>query len=62
MMMDEVIKELKRKGCVFLYLKVRESNTDAQRFYELFGFKVEDIRKKYYDEPDEDALQMMARL
>jgi ribosomal-protein-alanine N-acetyltransferase len=45
-----------------MYLKVRVSNTDAQRFYELLGFKVESIRKKYYGNPDEDALLMMRRL
>jgi len=61
-LMDEAMRELKRKGCVFMYLKVRVSNTGAQRFYELFGFRVEGIRKKYYDHPDEDALMMMKRL
>jgi ribosomal protein S18 acetylase RimI-like enzyme len=34
----------------------------AQKFYKLFGFKVETIRKKYYGNPDEDALRMMGRL
>jgi len=61
-LMNEVMRRLKEKGCVFMYLKVRFSNTGAQKFYELFGFKVETIRKKYYCNPDEDALLMMARL
>ncbi|HYA11703.1 MAG TPA: ribosomal protein S18-alanine N-acetyltransferase [Thermodesulfovibrionales bacterium] len=61
-LMDEAIRELNKKGCAFIYLKVRVSNTSAQRFYELFGFKVESIRKKYYGYPDEDALLMMRRL
>jgi len=61
-LMNEAIRELKKKGCVFMYLKVRVSNTGAQKFYELFGFKVETIRKKYYGDPDEDALLMMGRL
>lgn len=61
-LMNEAKKEMKKKGCVFLYLKVGVSNTGAQKFYELFGFKVETIRKKYYDNPDEDALLMMGRL
>jgi ribosomal-protein-alanine N-acetyltransferase len=61
-LMDEELRELRGKGCVFVYLKVRASNKDAQKFYELFGFEVEDIRKKYYDNPDEDALVMAARL
>ena len=61
-LMNESIRELKEKGCVFMYLEVRISNTGAQRFYERFGFKTETIRKKYYGNPDEDALLMMARL
>jgi ribosomal-protein-alanine N-acetyltransferase len=46
----------------FVYLKVRLSNSGAQKFYELLGFKGKSIRKKYYDNPDEDALIMMQRL
>ena len=61
-LIEEAMMELKKRGCVFMYLKVRVSNTGAQRFYELFGFKAEGIRKKYYDYPDEDALMMMKRL
>ena len=61
-LMNEAIRELKTKGCVFIYLKTRGSNTDAQEFYKLFGFKPEGIRKKYYDNPDEDAILMMGRL
>jgi ribosomal-protein-alanine N-acetyltransferase len=61
-LMDEAMKELKKRGCVFMHLKVRVSNTGAQKFYELLGFKVESIRKKYYDKPDEDALMMIRRL
>jgi ribosomal-protein-alanine N-acetyltransferase len=61
-LMDKAIGELKKRGCIFVHLKVRVSNTGAQRFYELLGFKVENIRKKYYDNPDEDALVMMRRL
>jgi ribosomal-protein-alanine N-acetyltransferase len=61
-LMNDTLKALKRKGCVFMYLEVRASNTGAQIFYERFGFKVESIRKKYYTNPDEDALLMMGRI
>jgi ribosomal-protein-alanine N-acetyltransferase len=61
-LMAEVTKELQKRGCAFMYLKVRVSSTGTQRFYELLGFKVESIRKKYYDNPDEDALVMVRRL
>jgi ribosomal-protein-alanine N-acetyltransferase len=61
-LMSETLKELKKKGCVFMYLEVRASNAGAKKFYELFGFKVESIRKKYYANPNEDALMMMGRI
>ena len=61
-LMDEAIRELRKRRCVFMYLKVRVSNTGAQKFYELLGFKVESVRKKYYANPDEDALVMIRRL
>ncbi|MFZ5907350.1 MAG: ribosomal protein S18-alanine N-acetyltransferase [Nitrospirota bacterium] len=61
-LMDEAVGELKQKGCVFLHLKVRVSNTGAQKFYEHLGFVTEGVRKNYYEKPDEDALQMMGRV
>jgi len=61
-LMAKAMKELKKKGCVFLYLVVRASAAGAQKFYERFGFKIEAVRKKYYKDPDEDALQLMGRL
>jgi ribosomal-protein-alanine N-acetyltransferase len=61
-LMNESLKELKEKGCVFMYLEVRASNAGARQFYELFGFKVMDVRKKYYINPNEDALLMMGRV
>jgi len=61
-LMDEAMNGLKKMGCVFVYLEVRVSNTGAQKFYERFGFKVDGIRRKYYGNPDEDALLMMGRL
>lgn len=62
LLMNEVIRELKRRKCVFVYLEVRESNIGAREFYTRFGFKVESRRKKYYANPDEDALLMMGRI
>ncbi len=61
-LMHEAKRQLKQRGCVFIYLKVRQSNLSAKAFYEQFGFKIETVRKKYYDDPDEDALLMMGRL
>jgi ribosomal-protein-alanine N-acetyltransferase len=62
MLLNDIRTALKSQGCVFLYLKVRESDTGARQFYEHLGFTIETIRKKYYGNPDEDALQMMGRI
>jgi len=61
-LMNGAIHELRRKGCDYLYLEVRTSNTAAKRFYERFGFAVAGIRKDYYLFPKEDAVIMMGRL
>lgn len=61
-LLNETLKELKNKGCVFIYLEVRVSNTSAQGFYEQFEFSATSRRKKYYANPDEDALLMMGRI
>jgi ribosomal-protein-alanine N-acetyltransferase len=61
-LLQEILQELKKKGCVFVYLEVRVSNAGAQVFYEQFGFTVASKRKKYYGSPDEDALIMMGRI
>jgi ribosomal-protein-alanine N-acetyltransferase len=62
MLLNDIKSELKNRGCVFLYLKVRESDAGARHFYERLGFEIETIRKRYYGNPDEDALQMMGRI
>ena len=61
-LMTQAMRKFKKAGCVFIYLVVRASNIGAQKFYEHFGFTFDTIRKKYYSDPDEDALQMMGRL
>lgn len=61
-LLRDILSELKRKGSVFVYLEVRASNTGAQDFYRRFGFTIESRRKRYYADPDEDALLMMARI
>jgi [ribosomal protein S18]-alanine N-acetyltransferase len=61
-LMSEAIHELRQKGCDYLYLEVRVSNSAAKKFYERFGFGVAGIRKAYYTYPKEDALIMIGRL
>jgi ribosomal-protein-alanine N-acetyltransferase len=61
-LLEEVMKELRKKGCRFFYLEVRFSNTGARAFYERFSFRIVGIRKKYYTSPNEDAALMMLRI
>ncbi len=61
-LMKEVLKELKDKGCKFVYLEVRVSSFGARKFYEKLGFKVVGIRRDYYQCPEEDAALMMLTL
>lgn len=44
-----------------LTLEVRSRNYPAVNLYERYGFKPEGIRKKYYRNPDDDALIMWKR-
>ncbi len=46
------------KGVCKILLEVRESNVEARRFYVNYGFKEDGIRKKFYDNPKEDAVLM----
>jgi len=39
-----------------VFLEVRESNLNAQKFYHLLGFQQLNRREKYYDKPPEAAI------
>jgi ribosomal-protein-alanine N-acetyltransferase len=45
-----------------VYLEVRESNATAIAFYEKHGFGLVGRRKRYYQNPDEDALLFEQKL
>lgn len=49
-------------GYTTCFLEVRSSNTAARRLYDAAGFLQVGTRKKYYDHPVEDALQLCASL
>lgn len=60
-MIKKFIEEAKNRGIEYLYLEVRQSNLNAINLYKKFGFKIFDIKEKYY--PDgEDAFLMELQL
>lgn len=61
-LVENILEDLKRKACSFLYLEVRASNFAARRLYKGFGFTVVGTRKNYYVAPDEDAVIMMLEI
>ena len=56
--MERAIENCKANGTSFLSLEVRRSNTAAIGLYTAFDFEIEGTRKKYYSDPEEDALIM----
>lgn len=62
LLMNKVISQLKKRGCRFIFLEVRASNTIAQRMYEKFGFNQVGVRRRYYINPIEDAIIMAKEL
>lgn len=55
---EAVIEWCCGQGAVSMELEVRAANSGAQALYEGLGFTVEGIRKRYYREPEEDAVLM----
>ena len=51
-----IMNEAKRFGVQRATLEVRASNAAARRLYEAAGFRVTNVRPKYYSRPVEDAL------
>jgi len=60
-LLQSLIDHLEDWGCNSLTLEVRSSNDAAKGLYKKFGFLEEGIRKKYYNDNDEDALIMWRR-
>lgn len=50
---------LRAAGVKKLFLEVREGNAPAVAFYEKHGFLAAGVRKRFYDDPVEDAIIMV---
>ena len=51
-LLEELIKIAKKKGCKKINLEVAATNTVAISLYEKFGFKQVGLRPKYYNGVD----------
>lgn len=51
-LLDRLLAELVRLGCVKCLLEVRRSNTRAVQLYQRAGFSLDGIRKGYYPIPE----------
>jgi ribosomal-protein-alanine N-acetyltransferase len=56
-----VIADAVRSGARSATLEVRRSNDAARALYEGLGFRVEAVRRDYYQQPREDALLLWHR-
>lgn len=56
LLISSMLEFLKNKGCVDIYLEVRENNLAAIKLYEKSGFEKFGIRRNYYSKPRENAL------
>lgn len=61
-MMERVLSEAKKRGCLSVMLSVRKSNLTALNLYAKSGFVEVDRRKNYYRHPTEDAIIMVKNL
>jgi [ribosomal protein S18]-alanine N-acetyltransferase len=52
----EAIEHLRAKGIQRLFLEVRDSNVAARALYAKQGFREVGRRRRYYRDPDEDAV------
>lgn len=58
LLMKRIFQTADEKKLALMMLEVRQGNTPAIRLYEKYGFVQEGIRKRYYQNPAEDALIM----
>lgn len=58
-LLENILTIVTEKGCEFLLLEVRPSNTAAIEFYKRYGFKYLYSRPGYYQKPKEDAWVMV---
>lgn len=58
-LLKEGEKFARAKNCLMISLEVKKSNLSAIHLYKKYGFEVKGVRKGYYTENNEDALEMV---
>jgi ribosomal-protein-alanine N-acetyltransferase len=61
-LLEYALRSFAGQGYTSCFLEVRASNVEARRLYAQAGFAQIGIRKKYYHQPVEDALQLCRNL
>ena len=61
-LMRHLLAVARAKGCRFITLEVRRSNTPAQMLYRAHGFEAMGVRRRYYADNGEDAVVMTLEL
>lgn len=61
-LLELLAQEAMKKGAQSLFLEVRESNENAKRLYNKYGFLQVGYRKNFYKNPDEAAILMQKKL
>ena len=61
-MVERCLEFAAQRGAHLATLEVRDSNESAKRLYEKCGFRTVAIRKKYYQDNQEDAVIMLRDL
>lgn len=55
-LLEGLFKRIVHLGCRVLFLEVRSKNLAARNLYLRSGFSKKGIRKKYYQDPEDDAV------
>jgi [ribosomal protein S18]-alanine N-acetyltransferase len=55
-LLGSFLDNVRSQGAQAVFLEVRESNLAARRLYEKWAFVESGIRRRYYHEPEEDAV------
>lgn len=61
-LLDHIINYAKENGASEIWLEVATKNIAAINLYQKYGFKVQTIRKNYYQKTGEDAYNMIRKM